>query len=315
MPTLGDQELYNATYEAALKVLASPACQRGEYAKKFQMNTPMYHYASGHRDTAVDEKAVRSTYAGPAADTANRWTGSPGVAVPGREGKVGVYMALEEAGGLDTIFSELMHYIVDGKKTGATEYYTYLKNENPALVRAEVSAIHYQFLYSTNWGLTSLNISRPPAHDAMTRAMVDADPTPKTFVGCVYRELLKIPLYSKLSLYNLYNHPTDASFCRALGNAALSDARYPAITVSSTRGKGTTVVIASAFSATGVPCDALRATGRSTFFIHEREPGGQVTINDMLYNDKLFAGTERVPSIRGIGEGNDNPGGTPTATL
>ena len=37
MPTLGDQELYNATYEAALKVLASPACQRGEYDKKFPM--------------------------------------------------------------------------------------------------------------------------------------------------------------------------------------------------------------------------------------------------------------------------------------
>jgi len=91
---------------------------------------------------------------------------------------------------------------------------------------------------------------------------------------------------------DLYMDPSDASFCRAMGNAALEEAAVDGIQVTSTRDTRSTSVVFK--GSVGPQFDYLQFVGRSSFFM---DPSGiftraAETFADHQYNDDFYNGDD-----------------------
>lgn len=259
--------LYDAVFTAAVKRFAGPSTLP---RVRLTQGTALYRYTRYVRAMG-DPADARKIWSSLGNDTGNRWTGK---ATGGASrGSQGLYLSAEF---LDIAkpFPELEHYM--GKEPEPKRdvlYYEYAPKQPPRLVPAKVEALRSMFLFSLTEESQGLDLTLVEGHNPLLAEILDAARTdaPDAFDAGA-------------TLTALHDHPDDASFCRAIGNAAFESTEARFIQVTSVRdGKSTNVVWKGQG---GQTVDVLKPEGRCTFFM---DPQGRVakgvyTLLDLQYN-------------------------------
>ena len=277
MPELKSPAVYKAAFDATYDLLSASPAEMGsnpDITLTLPMGSPLYRYSSS-KFSDGSERDVRKVHAPLARDKWNRWTGSDG----GAGGVQGLYMGLEASGGADTEFSELYHYLPseEGVPMSVVMFDQFTKaNGKPT---AEFAAkLHYMFLYFTKKQRAGINLDLPGPAAATA-----------PFMTRLFMKIAGNAALGGMTPSHWYNHPEDASFCRGVGNACLSDHRFDFIRVTSARNVATkNLVLICAGGPDTPPVDYLDCQGRSTFFMNAAGTiQGEVTRADMAFNTKL----------------------------
>jgi hypothetical protein len=225
-------------------------------------------------------------------DTGNRWTGS---ALGGPGGRVGLYTTLEAEKCKDTLFSELFHYLpteTDSPQK-SVKYYQFVpasfdadndkvEAPSPTNVWHLTDKLHFMFTFVLSERKRVLDLQLPTT------------PNDTSFFVTNVFQLAQADAPSAFlpgrNCIDAYMDPSDASFCRALGNAVLEEAFVDGIQVTSTRDTRSTSVVFK--GPVGPQFDYLRFVGRSSFFM---DPSGAFTraaetFADHQYNDDFYGG-------------------------
>jgi hypothetical protein len=299
VPKIQNQAIYNAAYRATRLLLLSksgrhPTARFREYAA----GQYLYRYASQSlSEFAGNYEGARKIWRGVESDTENRWTGFGG---GGPGGQVGLYTTLEQIGSGSTIFGELFHYLANEanpKNDQTIEYSDFegaivrrgrVKPE-PALISHKAERMHYMFAFTLEKSIRVMDLRAP---------ITPGDTS--SFVYHVYELCLQNnpALFSSLNCIYLYNHPTDASFCRGIGNSCLELLQNGngILTTSARDARSLSVIIKEP---AGTELKYLKFAGRSTFFVEPATGtanGCAETIEDQIYNDKVLFNVVLTPA-------------------
>lgn len=274
MPYLDQPELYSAAYDATVEALKAPLTQKQK--KDYRVGDHMYRYSSAKYSNG-EEAGVRKIWTELSKDVGNRWTGSDLKS----GGVTGLYLALGQEGDKDTIFSELYHYQAQESDSAMNgiEYLVFNVLKPQIRVTADAKALHYMFNFSICAPVTGIDLQLYPESSA------------DSFVSKVYKIMTdKVPKFRGQSLESLYMANQDASFCRGIGNACLSNSQIDSITVTSARNReNANVIIRGTGGPDSSPLPMLKAAGRSSFYLDEQGARAAVeTLSDQAYNDKIW---------------------------
>jgi hypothetical protein len=275
MPRIQNQRLFQAVYDAARARFAGAAAL-GPFVEPMAAGTPLYRYVSYRNALPQVAEAGRTVWGRLEADTENRWTGSDGRG----GGRRGLYLS-EEFLDLARPFPELDHYMRPDHTSGQVYYYEYAPGQAPRMELADADALRSMFLFSAraesrgvDLRLTRDGVDHPLLGDILEVARRAA---PDAFGGVG-------------GLRELYTHASDASFCRAVGNALFDATDHTWFRTTSVRDGVSTNLIRRAPGGPDGPIvvDGLDPQGRATFML--REGGGVegvTTMLDLQYNAML----------------------------
>jgi len=306
MPEILNKSMYDATYNISKELLElgvrGQAHQSVIKFLRLSYGQYLYRYSNAKFSNGTYEGALK-IWSHVEKDTGNRWTGF-GLGGPG--GQVGLYTTLEADKCENTLFAELFHYLNAEKNSSDNVEIHYddfaetLKKYNESVEKGEnldeagnpkarpepervshkALKLHYMFAFTLDKPVTLIDLQLPVTPD-----------DPNSFIAEVFRVgTIKNPNLFNMSLncMDLYMHGSDASFCRAIGNACLAMVEIDGLLVTSARDTRSTSVILK--GPVGKQFDYLKFAGRSSFFIN---PDGNFdepaeTLADQMYNDKNF---------------------------
>jgi hypothetical protein len=310
MPKLDNQRIYKATYITTKEIIQSSSGHHPNI--KFKNYTPgeyLYRYSpsqfgSGHIGNMMVYRNVDE-------DTENRWTGQ---SVEGLPGHIGLYTTPEQVGKDETVFAELFQYMKsDNKndKNAKTDISIYdfqgriegdeVKHELAPAETINAHRLHYMFAYTLTKKIKILDLQLP------------LSPVDRNSLANTVFQLARLKAPAAFMGINncsdLYRHDSDASFCRALGNACLQYITCDGIMTTSARDNRAINVILR--TQKGVQNEFLQFAGRSSFFVdparlkvigfHQdvatlQAEGSAESESDMEYNSKHFV-TEIHPVV------------------
>ncbi|GKU78939.1 hypothetical protein [Paenibacillus sp. L3-i20] len=274
MPKLLTPELYKAIYNAAKRYFANATPEQLEpYRNKLNAGSALLRYVEYRNFLPQQEQAGRTIWTHPGEDKTNRWTG-----VDGNEqiGKQGLYLSLEEDGPLHTSFPEIEHY--QDSTVPAQQEVSYFEyeagNPEPKWQKSKVSELRTMFLFESEKEINGFNLAYDQDPDSIINQVFELarNETPAAF-------------QPDDTVEKLYFHPDDASFNRAIGNAALEQIGIDYFTATSVRDRTSTNLILGAEQ--GKPIDLLKPQGRITFLIDgiTKSTKSVYTVDDLIYND------------------------------
>ena len=310
MPTLKNDALYRATYEAAMDTIRLGALY-GTPAKTIDLaaGQMIYRFSSSKFSDGTYEGSLK-LYKTVEKDVGNRWSGlAPGGAP---SGVLGQYFTLEADKEANTLFSELFHYMPSEKEVPdkPVKHFQFALEEANDGTRARSNAVtdpapasgvtdlapapgsHWQMAEQLNFMFAFTMSEKKTLLDVQLPTTPDDD----NFLVTKIFNLAKgrsEALFAGTDCMLLYTDKEDASFCRAIGNAALEQTAYNGILVTSARDTRSTSVVFKGRKDDDRQYDFLKFLGRSSFFIEKS--GGKFTkagesIADMEYNDDFHAG-------------------------
>ncbi|MBF0423137.1 MAG: hypothetical protein HQL73_09100 [Magnetococcales bacterium] len=286
MPKIINFLLYNLIYKTSYKMLQSKPL-----ISKFLINMnkgmALYRYTGYRNSQPQYEDSGRIIWTSLQNDINNRWSG---LGADG-QGSQALYLSVEKPGPGNTSFPELEHY--QDANIPATElvrYFEYQAGKQPQWTTAKASELRSMFLFNLGVNLAGLDLTYQIAQDSLlTHIYETAKQTdPSLFTP-------------QDTLEKLYFNPDDASFNRALGNAAFSIPDLLYIKTTSVRDKKSVNV--AMLGKRGVPVSSLQPLGRGTFFLDgtTKQSKGVVTIDDMIYNERFEqVDTPYLPPIKDI---------------
>lgn len=279
MPKLLSSDLYKRAFDVAYDLLSGSRAELldPEVTLKFNPGTALYRYSS-KKVSDGGEKDTRKVWRALASDTDNRWSGVD----PSGGGVTGLYLALENEGGLHTEFSELVHYQQEENA----------KDESPTVVRlqkyakegkpvelAVVDNLFFMWLFFTTKPLTGINLD------------ISHPGNSSPFMKKIFMKIAGHASLKGQTPEQAYLHESDASFCRGIGNACLADHRFDFIRVTSARSKNLSarnIVIPHVGGPKTEPYAFLKCMGRSSFFINKDGTiDAQTTEADKSYSGTL----------------------------
>ncbi len=271
MPKILNPRLYNSIYRVAAPIFTNlPDASKG-YETVLRSGEMTYRYVGYRSGRPQMEDSGRKIWSPITWDTTNRWTGNDG----NGHGEQGLYLSGDAPGGANTSFPELEHYqdasVPPNEKVS---YFEYVPGGSPVWKVGKASELRSMFMFTVNQDLKGIDISY--------------NDDPNNPINLVFEEAVatdpdSIPPGE--TARSLYMSPTDASFTRALGNAALSTGLYEFLKATSVRDGASVNYVVGAV--TGETVASLTPEGRSTFFIDglTRTSTGVFTIDDLAYNN------------------------------
>jgi hypothetical protein len=279
VPKLLSNDVYKRAFDVTYDLLSGSKAELldPEITLKFTPGTPTYRYSS---KTVSDggESNTRKVWRTLAGDVDNRWSGVD----PSGGGVTGLYLALENAGILHTEFSELVHYQEEENE----------KAESPTVVRLQkyakagspvelevVDNLFFMWLFFTTKPLTGINLDIPHPNNS------------SPFMKRVFMKIAGHTSLKGSTPEQWYLHDKDASFCRGVGNACLSDHRFDFIRVTSARSadlSARNIVIPHVGGLKTEPYPSLNCMGRSSFFLKKDGTfDAQTTEADKIFTGRL----------------------------
>jgi hypothetical protein len=233
--------------------------------------TPYYRYTGYRSFLPQQESSGRTIWTPLLKDLSNRWSG----AGPDRNGVSALYMSMDGIGSADTRFPELEHYQDSSlPPTQEVAYFEYQRGAEPRWVKAKAGELRSMFLYTSLAPLKGISLEHKKGEEGIFgKILADA------------RSMDPGAFSAGDTVEKLYYDPDDASFCRAIGNTALSQQDVDFIMTTSVR-DGASVNIALK-GGPGTALTTLKGQGRSTFFIDsvKKTTKGVYTMDDLLYNN------------------------------
>jgi len=294
MPTIQNNNLYTLIYRHASERFA-----RGVegYEIRRAAGEPLYRYVSYRNNMPQPENAGRTIFPTLQQDTANRWTG---MGADGA-GHQGLYLSGEFIN-QGHPFPELEHYQAPGQQPDAQiTYFDYHPGDggiDPTPATADAGQLRSMFLFTLDneaRGL-DLNLMRGGEINPLLKEIYDAAKADRP------------DLFGEDdTLEALYNHPDDASFCRAIGNACLESTDKDYFETTSVRDNLSSNVIMRGPARDPLrppaPLVNLDAQGRATFFVEGDTVGkGVYSVSDMLYNTRFEDPGVRIGPLPSTGE-------------
>ncbi len=289
MPTLINRPLYDATYKATKDMLKFDWWCPGYVPFLKMIDLPegqhIYRYSSA-KDSDGGYWGNRKIWASLENDRGNRWTG---FALGGPGGRVGLYTTLEAEREKDTLFSELFHYMPTDTnvKKKSVKYYQFPGENTPidqtvAVVEQRAEKLHFMFTYFLSEKKRIIDLGLPSTPNDNSFFI--------TNVFQLAQALSPSAFLPGRNCMDLYMDPSDASFCRAIGNAVLEEAFIDGFQVTSTRDTRSTSVIFK--GPVGAQFEFLQFVGRSSFFMDTSGKFTQAaeTFADHQYNDDFYGG-------------------------
>jgi len=280
MPSLQSDKVYEAAFKATYDLLSGGSAEMLDPAitLKFPVGTAVYRYSS---KTISDggEANGRKVWRRLAIDVDNRWSGID----PKGGGVTGLYMALENSGALTTEFSELVHYqegevAKEGEHPSLVEIQKYDTAEKKRVL-SSVNNLFFMWLFFTTKPMVGLNLCIPHGDNV------------SPFMKRIFMKVAGDPALKGMSPEQWYLHENDASFCRGVGNAALSDLRYDFIRVTSARSADLStknIIIPWVGGPSTEPYPHVKCAGRSSFFLNaDGTHDAGTTEADKAYNQDL----------------------------
>lgn len=279
MPTIENPKLYNAIKKSAQYVFNTINIENN--LTNIIAGTALYRYTGYRNYTPQQEKAGRTIWQTLENDTHNRWTGA-GTAQG--EGHQGLYLSLEYLGSNDTSFAELEHYQDhNAPKAQTINYFVYSSDNNKKNSEdlpwesAPASELRSMFLFTSAHETSGLNLE------------FNEDSTKDGgILNLIYKQAKEEhpEIIGNKTLQELYYDSNDASFTRAVGNAAFETGEIEFLKVSSVRdksGQGINIVMAGKSKE---PLDILIPQGRATFYIdpNNKTTSSVYTMADLQYN-------------------------------
>ncbi|RXS80451.1 hypothetical protein EST92_17555 [Streptomyces sp. TM32] len=293
MPKVTNSAIYRATFQAASEILRQQSDDVVGRIRSMAPNQALYRYVS-YRDFAGQQEAGGRTVWTPLSqDLDNRWTGSG----PDGGGQQGLYFSQEGEGPGPTAFPELQYYQDMDRPVPAQEevaYYEYRPSPPgqpplaPEWTKAPASSLRTMFLYTCTPPLGTpypgLDLTYQGPQDPLMEAILSRA-----------RKIAPEAFTDADTVQSLYMASEDASFTRAIGNAAL-EVGFRFFQTTSVRDRQSVNVVIRA--RTREPVTTLSPQGRATFFVRPDDQRRQavVTIDDMLYNDTFDTSTAIVPA-------------------
>jgi hypothetical protein len=275
MPKILNSAVYDAVFAEAYSLFQSGERLVTNRTVSMPTGRPLYRYVDYRNFLGQRESAGRTVWSGLREDQTNRWTGSD----PAGGGHQGLYLSEERSGPQDTDFPELEHY-QDPEKPPEREiaYFEYRPGHRPEWSTAQAAELRTMFLFTLTLppdrDLRGLDLTYPAAHDLLSRIFENARRrSPGAFAAGA-------------TVQDLYMAQHDASFTRAVGNAALA-AGFEFLRTTSVRDQSSINVVIGA--APREPLKFLKSEGRATFFVEGGETKAVVTIDDMIYNNVFGA--------------------------
>ncbi|MFD0396552.1 hypothetical protein ACFV84_30475 [Kitasatospora sp. NPDC059811] len=274
MPKLLRPDLYQSVYEAAHAFLQTEDDLVAQCRVAMETGDPLYRYVGYRNFLGQKEQAGRTVWLDLGKDLANRWTGSD----LDEGGRQGLYLSAERPSEKNTEFPELTHYQdPEVPPEQQVAYFEYEKGAEPDWVTAKVSELRTMFLFtldlsSSSKELKGLDLTYPKSEPLLEKILGTArKANPQAF-------------HADDTVEKLYMHPDDASFTRAVGNAALESGSEFFRATSVRDGSSVNVVLSAE---PGHPIAVLKPEGRATFFVKSGKSTGVVTIDDMVYNNEF----------------------------
>ncbi|MBH5316286.1 hypothetical protein I6N90_00500 [Paenibacillus sp. GSMTC-2017] len=274
MPKVRRKKVYDAVYNASKRYFSKTDPHLlNRYRKKLDARTAMLRYVTYYNFQPQFEQSGRTIWTQPQNDIDNRWTG-----VGGDEqiGKQGLYLSLEEEGSHHTNFPEIEHY--QDPTLPANQEISYFEYEagrtEAKWQKSKVSELRTMFLFESNKELNGFDFTYNQEPDHMfTEIFEEArKESPDDFLP-------------DETVESLYFHPEDASFNRAIGNAALEVEGIDFFTATSVRDQKSINLILGGNH--GSPINTLEPRGRNTFLIDgiTKKSRSVYTVDDLIYND------------------------------
>lgn len=267
MPRLLNRALYDIVYSVSKQVFTSNQNLVKRYKVVYGVGTPLFRYV-GYRDSKPQEdSSARKIWNTLEYDTENRWTGM------GTDGKgtSGLYLSMEESRDSNTRFPELEHYQNPQESSQVLQYMEYNPGRPPEWKDVNGHALRSVFLFTLHSKIKGIDLRLP--NDLIDAIFIEAQ-----------REIFDL-LGPTASVDSLYYNPDDASFNRAVGNAAFDTIKNcDFLITTSVRDKKSINVVMRGNP--GVAMDQLKAEGRITF-LRDDELRAVYTKDDLIYNGKL----------------------------
>lgn len=273
MPQIKDEKMYMEVYNSAKEVFRTSA-NISELKVERKAGTPLYRYV-GYRNAMPQEAVnVKKIWSNLDKDIDNRWTGRGA----NGNGSQGLYMSgefLEK----NSPFPELEYYQQKELPVAAQKIVVafYEKDKKEDYIEVDAKSLKSMFLFTQTKNLIGLNLS----------LKVDGEYNPLLVqIFSRAKALNKDMFNDKINLEKLYTSDADASFCRAVGNAAFEVfSSIDFIQVTSARDNESVNIILRGNSSSDF--DYLKAEGRTSFFVKEVIFGAGYTVDDLKYNGTL----------------------------
>jgi hypothetical protein len=271
MPVIRFSQIYSVVFSTAQKFFAQMPASAKPFEMELHDGMSLYRYVGYRSGRPQVSEAGKKLWTPLDKDVTNRWTGlgSDG------GGAQGLYLSGEAPGGNNTTFAELIHYqdpsVPPNQKVS---YFEYKPGVTPTWVSALASELRSMFMFTLDGSLKGLDLRYTADPNAIVNQIFEQalNQSPEIFMP-------------GMSAESLYFAPGDASFTRAVGNAALGKG-YEFVQTTSVRDRGSISIVIGGSPASAF--DMLHPEGRATFFLDgiARTSRGVFTIDDMVYNDR-----------------------------